>query len=134
LIQGITSPNMGDGGHSMKTWVHAQGGYGNKSFFIPRAASSGAPGSRIAAATYELYLYVPSAYTTSYQALEFELQQQLGTTIWNMAWQYQPSSNSWRIFHFPDDADHGWHASGITQSADFAADTWYQRTGPGFRS
>ena len=127
IVQNVTSPTLGGQGHSMKTWVKATGGYANKYFYVGRGPSSGAPKTRITAATYDFYFYLPSAYVGDYQGIEFEAQQQLGTTIWNMAWQYEPSSNAWRIFHYPKDASHGWHASGITMN-DFAGDTWYHVT------
>jgi hypothetical protein len=73
LTQGLTSPNMGDGGHSMKTTVDGSAGYQNKYWYVQRYSADGAPSNRITSATYEFYFYVPSAYVSTYQALEFEL-------------------------------------------------------------
>src|SRR5262245_32824737 len=35
-VSKVTSPNVGDAGHSLKTYVSATSGYDNKYFYIPR--------------------------------------------------------------------------------------------------
>ncbi len=115
LTRGISSPSKD--GSSSQFWIGGNYPYKNAYWYIQQTA----PTKAVSYLRYEFYLYVPKAYATAPQAIEFECQQKVGGYVYNFAWQANYAGKSWRIFDF---INRKWVSSGLGFSG-FTPNTWH---------
>jgi hypothetical protein len=93
-------------------------GYGSSYWYVPQTE----PSSSISYLKYQFDLWVPAAYASTPQALEFECQLTLGGKTYNFAWQADyKGTDSWRIFNY---AAGLWESSGIALTQ-FSGGAWH---------
>jgi hypothetical protein len=92
--------------------------YGSSYWFVVQPQ----PSTSISYLKYQFDLWVPSAYASLPQALEFECQLTLGGNTYNFSWQadYKGTGN-WRIFNYQALQ---WESSGLSVSA-FSGGSWH---------
>lgn len=115
MTRGLTSPSTD--GSATEFSIGGNNPFKNGYWYIRQSA----PTTPISYLKYEFDLYVPKAYATAPQAIEFECQQKVGGYIYNFAWQANYAGRSWRIFDY---VNRKWDASGLSFSG-FTPDTWH---------
>lgn len=115
MTRGITSPSKD--GSATQFSIGGGNPYKNAYWYIHQTA----PTNAVSYLRYEFYLYVPKAYATAPQAIEFECQQKVNGYVYNFAWQANYAGKSWRIFDF---INRKWVSSGLSFSG-FTPDTWH---------
>ena len=116
MSRGITSPTTD--GSSTQFKIGGAYPYKNAYWYIGRTPS---PSTPLKYLRYEFDLYVPAAYATAPQAIEFECQQKAGGYIYNFAWQANYAGKVWRIFDY---VNRKWDATPLKFSG-FSPDTWH---------
>ncbi len=115
MTRGITNPTTD--GSSTEFWIGGNYPYKNGYWYIHQTA----PTAPVQYLKYEFDLYVPKAYATAPQAIEFECQQKVGGYIYNFAWQANYPGKAWRIFDY---VNRKWDPSGLSFGG-FTPDTWH---------
>jgi hypothetical protein len=115
MTRGISSPSKD--GSSAKFWIGGSYAYANAYWYIRQTA----PKAPVTYLKYEFDLYVPKAYVSTPQAIEFECQQRANGYKYNFAWQANYSGGSWRIFDY---VNKKWISTGLSLTK-FSADTWH---------
>jgi len=105
MSRGITSPTTD--GSSTQFKIGGSYPYKNAYWYIGHTPSLSTPLKYL---RYEFDLYVPSAYATAPQAIEFECQQKAAGYIYNFAWQANYAGKSWRIFNY---VARRWESAGL---------------------
>jgi len=117
MVQHITSPELDGDGDAAKFQLYNGSAWANAYWYLPHTAYS-SPVSQI---VYDFYLYIPSTYANSPQAIEFEAQQNVNNKIYNFAWQANYGGNNWRVFNY---ATKSWEATSVPFSR-FSTNTWH---------
>jgi hypothetical protein len=115
LTRGITTPSKD--GSATEFWIGGNNAYKNAYWYIQQSA----PAAPVKYLKYEFDLYIPKAYASAPQAIEFECQQKVNGYKYNFAWQANYPGHSWRIFDF---VNRKWDASGLRFDG-FTPDTWH---------
>lgn len=104
IAQWISSPSLS--GQSADFYISSGPSYAGAYYYIEQPKMS----NPVTYLKYEFDLYVPSAYTNTPQALEFECQQNANGYTYNYAWQADYDSNTWRVFNYTNRV---WESTGI---------------------
>jgi len=115
MVRGITSPSKD--GSATEFSIGGSTPFKNAYWYINQTA----PTAPVTYLKYEFDLYVPKAYQSAPQAIEFECQQKANGYVYNFAWQANYAGHSWRIFDY---VNRKWDASGLRFDA-FTPDTWH---------
>jgi hypothetical protein len=70
---------------------------------------------------YQFSIYIPSAYVSAPQAIEFEVQQDINGYIYNFAWQDDYANGVWRTFNYGAKT---WDSSGL-EATHLTGNTWH---------
>jgi len=95
-------------------------GYGTSYWYIDQTV----PSASISYLKYQFDMWVPAAYASLPQALEFECQLTLGGNTYNFAWEAnykEPPVDTWRIFNYGAGT---WEQSGLALT-EFSGGTWH---------
>ncbi len=116
MTRGITSPTTD--GSSTQFKIGGSYAYKNAYWYIGHIPS---PSTPLKYLRYEFDLYVPKAYATAPQAIEFECQQKANGYIYNFAWQANYAGKMWRIFDY---VNRRWDSTPL-KFAGFTPDKWH---------
>ncbi len=116
MQRGITSPTTD--GSSARFSIGGSYPYKNAYWYLPQSTS---PTTPLQYLKYEFDLYIPSAYYSAPQAIEFECQQKANGYVYNFAWQADYARGEWRIFNY---VLKRWESSGLALTK-FAANKWH---------
>lgn len=115
MVRGITSPSKD--GSATEFSIGGSAAFKNAYWYIHQTA----PTAPVTYLKYEFDLYIPKAYQSAPQAIEFECQQKANGSVYNFAWQANYPGHSWRIFDY---VNRKWDSSGLRFDA-FTPDTWH---------
>ena len=96
MTRGITSPTIDNTTTSAEFSISGSSPYTNGYWYI----SNTAPKAPVQSLVYDFYLYVPTEFAKSPQAIEFECQHTVNGYTYNYAWQADYGSHAWRTFDY----------------------------------